>query len=300
MAATLSRTMAPALTARHKTSRACSASRPLVSTKLLRLPTRGALGNGLRVIAGAVLASNGTLVVTTRNQRIRLRPEHRDGTTTVVSVKPVKYPVGTRIEISFGSAYRTMPTRSAGRASPRKWFAARPTAASHRRGDDAAQFHELLSASGNVPVRELVANLDGCTGGRAGENRRQARLGRMFCAKCQPPQPETLLKIARENAKPVTPKRLGAVGPLPVYPAYATASGDVSFGTGEQRADVPLVVEAWARKRRTMDITVCVNRTPVAGDIDADHNGQRINLFGCGLQGYAVATAPKKRTLTSG
>ena len=36
-----------------------SINRPLISTKLLRLPTRGALGNGLRVVAGAVLASAG-------------------------------------------------------------------------------------------------------------------------------------------------------------------------------------------------------------------------------------------------
>jgi len=34
---------------------------------------------------------------------------------------------------------------------------------------DAAQFHELLYASGNRPVRDLIANLDGCTGGKAGE-----------------------------------------------------------------------------------------------------------------------------------
>jgi hypothetical protein len=32
-----------------------SIRRPLISSKLLRLPTRGALGNGLRVVAGAVL-----------------------------------------------------------------------------------------------------------------------------------------------------------------------------------------------------------------------------------------------------
>src|SRR6516165_5098009 len=57
-----------------------SIGRPLVSTKLLRMPTRGALGNGLRVVAGAVLASKGSLVVTTRNQCITLRPE-RDGST---------------------------------------------------------------------------------------------------------------------------------------------------------------------------------------------------------------------------
>ena len=47
------------------------------SSKLLRLPQRGALGNGLRVVAGAVLASAGSLVVITRNKRIELRPQAR-------------------------------------------------------------------------------------------------------------------------------------------------------------------------------------------------------------------------------
>ena len=104
MAATLSRTTAAASTGRRKRSPGCSAStRPMVSTKLLRLPTRGALGNGLRVVAGAVLASDGFLVVTTGNRQIELRPE-RDGSTTVVTVTPVDFPVGTSIEIGFGPA----------------------------------------------------------------------------------------------------------------------------------------------------------------------------------------------------
>jgi hypothetical protein len=58
-----------------------SIARPLISTKLLRLPTRGALGNGLRVVAGVVLASSGSLAVVTGNYRIaspRAR-RHHDG-----------------------------------------------------------------------------------------------------------------------------------------------------------------------------------------------------------------------------
>ncbi len=50
-----------------------SVARPLSSTKLLRLPTRGALGNGLRVVVGAVLASGGTLTVSTRGRALHLR-----------------------------------------------------------------------------------------------------------------------------------------------------------------------------------------------------------------------------------
>jgi hypothetical protein len=78
-----------------------SIRRPLVSSKLLRLPSRGAVGNGLRVVAGAVLASGGSLTVITRNRRIELRPE-RDGTTSIRSIQAVERPIGTRVEICFG------------------------------------------------------------------------------------------------------------------------------------------------------------------------------------------------------
>jgi hypothetical protein len=194
-------------------ARLFSINRPMVSTKLLRLPTRGALGNGLRVVAGAVLASSGSLAVVTRNRRIQLRPE-RDGTTTVVSVKKVEHPLGIRVEIGFGTLpcdgnvlhWATVArhldafgSSYSGKSSPH-WY-------------DAAQFHELLYASGKTPVRELIAQLDGCTGGKAGEIVAQAKLERMLCNAVTRKQAENLLEAACENAKPVTPERLGAVGP---------------------------------------------------------------------------------------
>ena len=78
-----------------------SIRRPMRSSKLLRKPQRGALGNGLRVVAGIVLASEGTLTVITRNRRIKLRPK-ADGSTAVIGVKEVDHPLGTRVEIGFG------------------------------------------------------------------------------------------------------------------------------------------------------------------------------------------------------
>ena len=80
-AASSSRTKAPAST-RTRLPNLFSIARPLTSTKMLRLPTRGALGNGLRVAAGAVLASDGKLAVISRGVRLELKPQ-RDGTTTV-------------------------------------------------------------------------------------------------------------------------------------------------------------------------------------------------------------------------
>jgi hypothetical protein len=80
-----------------------SIRRPIRSSKLLRLPQRGALGNGLRVVAGAVLASEDSLTVVTRNRRIMLQPR-ADGHTEVVKVAAADRPNGTRIEIGFGPA----------------------------------------------------------------------------------------------------------------------------------------------------------------------------------------------------
>jgi hypothetical protein len=275
-------------------ARLFSIARPMVSTKLLRLPTRGALGNGLRVVAGAVLASEGFLVVITRNRRIELRPE-RDGSTTVVSVRPTNTQVvGTRIEIGFGTAipedadalrWAAVATEMArgqsyqGKSSP-WWY-------------DTPQFHELLSASGAAPVRELVANLDGCTGGRAGEIVAEAGLSRMACSALSREQADKLLKVARDNAREVKPGRLGAVGPE-LFPdrAYGTSSGKVLFGTGPHAA-IPFVVEAWAVERASMGLIACVNRTPVTGNIYAAHDRRAVNLFGCGLR-HTVAEAPKE------
>ena len=59
--------------------RVFAVNRPLLSSKLKRLPTRGMLGNGLRVIMGAVPAFDGTISVTTRGHtyHLRCRPRNR-------------------------------------------------------------------------------------------------------------------------------------------------------------------------------------------------------------------------------
>lgn len=88
-----------------------SVSRPLSSSKLKRLPTRGALGNGLRVVMGAVAASGGSLTVATRGHLLVLDVETRAGNsygkTFIVSDDQIPHAPGTRITITFGRALRT-------------------------------------------------------------------------------------------------------------------------------------------------------------------------------------------------
>jgi hypothetical protein len=279
-------------------ARLFSIARPLISSKLLRLPSRGAFGNGLRVVAGAVLASGGKLIVITRNRRLELRPEY-DGTTTVVSTTDVDFPTGTRVEICFGSALpddhwtlhwaqfacRLVQGKVyAGRSSP-WWY-------------DGPQFHELLYASGTMPVRELIANLDGCTGATAGVIVAAAKLNRSICKNVSREQATGLLEVARLHARPVKAERLGAVGP-DAFPdcAYGQATGVVKFGSVAPVAEIPFVVEAWAQKATGeaaefgTDLTVCVNRTPITGVVDIARDKRDIDAFGCGLS-HTIAEAP--------
>ena len=179
------------------------------SSKLLRLPQRGALGNGLRVVAGAVLASEGSLAVITRNRRIVLRPE-ADGSTTVVEVirgrSSGRHPHRDRIR--SGPAARSR-TRSHGSRRPREiaFEGKSYEGKSSPYWYDPAQFHELLLAHGQQPVRSLIAQLDGCSGGKAGEIVAAAGLDRMACASVTRGQAATLLAIGAQ-ARP--PRQSGA------------------------------------------------------------------------------------------
>jgi hypothetical protein len=277
-----------------------SIRRPMRSSKLLRLPQRGALGNGLRVVAGAVLASAGSLIVVTNNRRITLRPE-TDGSTKVVEVLPAQKRTGTRIEIGFGSAlpedddalsWVRMAVAVArhgkyydGRSSP-FWY-------------DAAQFHELLLACGSQPLRSLVAQLDGCTGSKAGQIVTAAGLDRLRCQDLDRQQATNLLMIARANARPVSPDRLGHVG-REAFPhrCYAKENTTVAIGGSEPVADVPFVVEAWARKvvdgKGAISIDVLVNRSPITSEISAWRDDDKdLWIRGGGLAHYSTE-APKK------
>jgi hypothetical protein len=282
-----------------------SIRRPMRSSKLLRLPQRGALGNGLRIVAGAVLAAEGSLVVTTRDLRIVLQPQ-ADGSTAVANVTVIDHPLGVRVEVGFGPALPRDPDalmwirradRAArtgksydGRSSP-FWY-------------DAPQFHELLLAYGRVPVRNLIAQLDGCTGGKAGEIVNAAGLERMVCAEVNRQQAACLLQTAREQARPVSPDRLGGVG-RNGYPDafYAVERGTVELGTAKPLAEIPFVIEVWAKKLTSVEVEfddelvviLTINRTPAVDEVTAWRDGDKdLRFSGSGLDRHYGSDAPKK------
>jgi len=109
---------------------------------------------------------------------------------------------------------------------------------------DADAFYELVHCSGDRPVRDLVANLDGCTGAKAGEVA-SAFLGRSWSLTRG--ETTALLKRAQTMTTPPAAKRLGAVGKVFDLPDhYAREEGSVALGAREPKAQIPFIVEAWA------------------------------------------------------
>lgn len=283
-----------------------SIARPLVSSKLLRLPTRGALGNGLRVVAGAVLATGGRLIVSTRGRVLELCPQ--DNGSTDFAVVGDYDQAGTRVDIVFGEALTVDDSLAwageairlaqgegyRGKTSP-YWY-------------DGDAFFELLQAAQGRPVRDLVADLDGCSGAKAGKIA-AAFLGRS-CDSVTREEAEELLAVARQYAKPVAPRRLGSIGDCPHLPAaYAKAEGffTLNAARGTLDAQIPAVVEAWVetplhrKKKGEVGLQVTVNKTPITAPASARYNDSQIAIFGAGLQHYVadVGRIPPSRVVVN-
>ncbi len=262
-----------------------SIRRPLTSSKLLRQPTCGALGNGLRVVAGTVLASAGDLTVSTAGRVLRLDPQD-DGSTQVERAGSWSG-TGTRISVTFGPGINCV--LALGWAEQAQFF----TGGEPYRGRSSAYwytseaFFELAQAAGARTVRALVAELDGCTGTKAGEV--AAGFAGRAAIELSRDETDELLARARAAARPVKPERLGNVGRQPDLPdAYARRTGTfkVPLHRGPHAAEIPFVVEAWAQSASAPHLCLLVNRTPVPAEISFGRTMKDktcCGLKGCGL-----------------
>jgi hypothetical protein len=236
-----------------------SLNRPQQSSKFLRLPTRGCLGNGLRVIAGAVAATDGNLYVSTRGRRLRIVVDPVTGESSAESAGSYKGS-GTRIEVRLGdplsliygdlfpgqvamAAAWVQEKRYNGRTSPH-WY-------------NAESFHELLLAiQSDVTVKDFVAGLEGCfTAARSiteGFGRRAARsLSRQEAAE--------ILARAKASCREVNPERLGSIGRKGFPGEYCRQA---SFAVFDDGVRLPVVVEAWAVPDKNPDAIFLINGTP--------------------------------------
>jgi hypothetical protein len=240
-------------------------NRAMTSTKLLRRPTRGAIGNGLRVVTGGALASGGRLAVESRGLRHVLDVDRGGGETAVVEEGASDVVAGTRVTVAFGPALprggddgwmADLALRCAGAA-------ARPML-SHPGWYDPAAFAELVQAAEpGATVAEIAALMGvGLDDGRPAAEANITEL------------------LPHAGAQP----KLVPLGADRFPGSYARERHESFEGS------VPALAEAWVSARRCPPsrgrgtVTLLVNRSPVATPIRIAVSGdKRLAVFGCNL-----------------
>jgi hypothetical protein len=261
-----------------------SVNRPLQSSKLKRLPTRGALGNGLRVVAGAVAAFEGQLIVESPGHRLTLTIDRSTGRAAVAHDEACPRARGTTVSVDLGSLsgnpdLAIMAIRLArlggatyqGASSP-WWYAAQ-------------DFWRLLQhvPSDGVTVGEVCRDL-----GLTRDNTRPARsLSETDAA--------ALLEALQTAHKPVRPLQLGELGPTAIDgEGYASKRGMAHVS----RVTLPYVVEAWATCERApegrssegdVEVSLHANRTPTLARLESWSGSGELFLRGRGLEHIATA-----------
>lgn len=266
-----------------------SISRPFMSSKAIRLPTRGALGNGLRVVAAIAFASGGGIAVLTRGYRISIDLDRIEGIARPATVEACET-IGTRIEVRIGPALNLYDLAEAGRWADQALFLAGK--GKPYKGKTSpwwypeTAFLELCrSAPAGVTVRQLIGRFDGCTGRKAGAIAEPFK--GIEARALDGDQAAELLRRMRDAAAPVTPDRLGTLGP----DAYNGHGGREAYtyakGTGTRRDGIPYVVEVWAAPGPAR-LRATVNGTPITGDVSATHRSNKLYVMGCGIsdRGY--------------
>jgi hypothetical protein len=243
--------------------------RPMVSTKYLREPDRGALGNGLRVVVGCVVTAEGTVEIITRGRHVVLRPR-RVGPTEIVSVSNVPWTTGTTLTVRLGPKIPgddddLQWAQTAIRFAIYAKIAAAPPAYTRQPSPhwlDVDVFTEalMLIEPDTVTVRQVVEMFDGCTGAKAGRlaapfgrNRQTRSMSDSDAAALLASMPATAREVKHSALCPI-----GADAYDPDDFDYAHAKGVFTYGPHAQRAKIPFIIEAWvsarSRKGRSVEI----------------------------------------------
>jgi hypothetical protein len=241
--------------------------RPLTTSKIWRRANRGALGNGLRVVAGVVAIGGGAISVTSRGVRSTVRIDAH-GLSTVEREAAAAI-TGTVIEVDFGSP---VPDAAIHFAQPiaGRAYSGQVTHPEWVDGDAMMTICRSAPAKSAAWLAEQFAARQTAF---AEDGRLLGSFGRADAA--------TLVKALREEAVKVP--ALTAIGPGLVQDSeYAKASGQVSIGG----AVLPAIVEVWSRAERAEPTDaeirvdpVIINRTRALAETRGHWASRRASLF---------------------
>lgn len=262
-----------------------SIRRAMRSSKLWRLPTRGTLGNGLRVVVGAVLATAGEIRLHNRGRRWLLKPQDH-GHSECTDLGPASSDK-TRLEVVLGPGCEVDASsfewaHKAQRMALGDDYGGRPSP--HWYSSDA--FYDLCQAASELSLRELLKNFEGCAGKHAREicqgfarNDSARALSRE--------DTDRILRRARDKARRFRPSRLGSIGPQGfIGDHYSCRRGTATLTDSRNAlaAQVPIVVEVWtSRLKFSSELHLYVNKSPTTGVMHVFKDGSKVQLRGCGL-----------------
>jgi hypothetical protein len=220
-------------------------NRELTSSKLRRMPTRGMLGNGTRV----VMAWARELVVETRGVQMHLAVSEDDGTTIVTSTKRVPHRAGTKVWIRAENeadgdvaqktaALARLPGIKVYRGHSSPWWY--PPSQWYRQFSDAPRTATAADVVRNLGLTPPVG-LD------------PARLA----SSLKTDDTTVLMGLLRRTTRKVPPKQIGELGPdvFHGFPGYGKRQRETQEAGG---ALIPYTVECYAK---------CVRATWSASDL---------------------------------
>jgi len=252
--------------ARERMLRVFAVNRELVSSKLVRLPTRGMLGNGLRVVMGAVAAFGGTISVTTRGHTYELAPDSVTGATKEISSAPAKDAAGLTVVITFPRALFTDADFSAARVAI--GAAASGTTYTGRSLPGWYSPEALRNLLAAAPPRMKLATVIADAFGIIGT------------------EPEKTLEWAAQfiAQHPAACSNIGEIGEEPIGGHYRKVTGQTVI----DGATIPFCIEAWVTAKAVDEATYTathplLNRSLCLARLYGHADSTGLRLYGCGL-----------------
>jgi hypothetical protein len=271
-----------------------SPNRPQLSSKRIRRVQRGILGNGCRVIGGAVAATGGSLMVDTRGHRLTLQMNTTIGRMLVASDEQIPPEPGLTLYVALGPA---LALREDDFDLAKATILINSQAARLYSGPSSPWWygpHDLYrlaqEAQGDISFSRLCRKCEFTIAGITEPSWRRPAKEFSFA------EIGEALTSLRSRNKPVPPKKLGLLGSH----LFAPSSYSKEYGIAKlDGAELPYVLEAYAHCSRPrqkasgeLKIELLLNGSKTPAKLYGRSTPQEHSVRGCDLSHHA-ADPPK-------